>query len=218
MFGVPYIFWDNIARGATISCPHIEKSCTAAYYADRKLGVSEMVKTAASTMHLFTGNNIGPRGDLASRRLHVRLNIDRRDPENREFQHPDPIGWTDDCAEILAALYRILMGNPQLKTLRDAPSKTRLKMWWRLIGSAVGYAAELSGETIDFQELFLAQEDELLGGISLATSWQLPRGIPRGFATPQRLSGACILCKIQFDASERADLCNAPRAKCSRCR
>jgi len=24
-----------------ISCPHIEKSCTAAYYSDRKLGVSQ---------------------------------------------------------------------------------------------------------------------------------------------------------------------------------
>jgi hypothetical protein len=43
--GVPYILWDNIARGIQISCPHIEKSCTAAYYSDRKLGVSEMVAT-----------------------------------------------------------------------------------------------------------------------------------------------------------------------------
>ena len=43
LYGVPYILWDNIARGTKISCPHIEKSCTSAYYADRKLGVSEMV-------------------------------------------------------------------------------------------------------------------------------------------------------------------------------
>jgi len=78
--GVPYILWDNIARGTQISCPHIEKSCTAAYYSDRKLGVSEMVCTAASTIHLFTGNNIGPRGDLASRSLHIRLDVDRVDP------------------------------------------------------------------------------------------------------------------------------------------
>ena len=43
MFGVPYILWDNIPRGSQIACPHIEKSCTSAYYADRKLGVSEIV-------------------------------------------------------------------------------------------------------------------------------------------------------------------------------
>ena len=124
LYGVPYILWDNIARGTQISCPHIEKSCTTAFYSDRKLGVSEMVATAASTIHFFTGNNIGPRGDLASRSLHIRLDVDRPDPENREFKHPDPIGWTEDKrAEILQALYTILLGNPMLKTARDAPQR-----------------------------------------------------------------------------------------------
>jgi TPR repeat protein len=32
MHGVAYILWDNIARGTQVSCPHIEKSCTSAYY------------------------------------------------------------------------------------------------------------------------------------------------------------------------------------------
>ena len=138
LYGVPYILWDNIARGMQISCPHIEKCCTAAYYSDRKLGVSEMVCTAASTIHFFTGNNIGPRGDLASRSLRIRLDVDRADPENRAFKHPDPIGWTEDNrAEILAALFTILLGNPQLKQPRNAEGKTRFKMWWRLVGSAV---------------------------------------------------------------------------------
>jgi hypothetical protein len=85
LLGVPYILWDNIARGSEIRCPHIERSCTAAYYSDRKLGVSEMVATAGSTIHLFTGNNVGPGGDLASRSLGVRLEVDRADPENRGF-------------------------------------------------------------------------------------------------------------------------------------
>ncbi len=33
MYGVPYIAWDNIPRGAQITCPHIERSCTAESYA-----------------------------------------------------------------------------------------------------------------------------------------------------------------------------------------
>jgi hypothetical protein len=162
LYGVPYILWDNIARGSQISCPHIERSCTAKFYIDRKLGVSEAVATAASTIHLFTGNNIGARGDLASRSLQIRLNVDRPDPENREFKHPDPIGWTEgNRAEILRAIYIILLGNPQLKTAQDAPGRTRFKMWWRVVGSAVEYAAKLHSEaTIDFQELFLKQEEE----------------------------------------------------------
>src|SRR5262249_32271616 len=89
LYGVSYILWDNIPRGTQISCPHIEKSCTAAYYSDRKLGVSQVVATAASTIHHFTGNNIGSRGDLSSRDLRIILAVERPDPENRSFKHPD---------------------------------------------------------------------------------------------------------------------------------
>ena len=169
LHGVPYILWDNIPRGMQISCPHIEKSCTSAYYSDRRLGVSEMVCTAASTIHFFTGNNVGARGDLASRSLHIRLDVDRVDPENRAFKHPDPVGWTENHrAEILAALYTILLGNPQLKAARDAEGKTRFKMWWRLVGSAVENAAKLAGQELDFQKLFITQEEDDEESASLA--------------------------------------------------
>ncbi len=167
--GVSYILWDNIPRGSQISCPHIEKSCTAAYYSDRRLGVSEMVATAASTIHFFTGNNIGPCGDLASRSLHIRLAVDRPDPENRAFRHPDPIGWTESHrAEILRALYTVLLGNPMLRSSPDAEAKTRFKVWWRLIGSAVEHAARLAGRDLDFQSLFLSQEEDDEDSASLA--------------------------------------------------
>jgi hypothetical protein len=167
--GVPYILWDNIARGTQISCPHIEKSCTSAYYADRKLGVSEMVSTAAASIHFFTGNNIGPLGDLASRSLTVRLEVDRADPENREFKHPDPVGWTENNrAEILKSLYTILLGNPTLKKPRDAQMKTRYKMWWRIVGSAVENAAKARDKEVDFQKLFAQQDEADEDDVSLA--------------------------------------------------
>jgi hypothetical protein len=169
LYGCAYIIWDNIPRGTQISCPHLEKSCTAAYYSDRKLGVSEMVCTAASTIHFFTGNNIGPRGDLSSRSLQIRLEVDRADPENREFKHSDPIAWTTSMrAEILQALYTVLLGNPTLNQPRDAPMRTRFKMWWRLVGSAVEHAAKLTGNDVDFRTLFLTQEDEDEDSTSLA--------------------------------------------------
>ena len=130
-----------------------------------------MVATAASTIHFFTGNNIGPRGDLASRSLGIRLDLDRYDPENRAFQHPDPVGWTDAMrAEILRAFYTILLGNPTLKLPRNAPMKTRFKMWWRLVGSAVEHAATLANpdSEVDFQKLFLSREDDDEDSTSLA--------------------------------------------------
>ena len=57
-----------------------------------------MVCTAASTIHLFTGNNIGPRGDLASRSLHIRLDVDRVDPARdaegkTKFKNVVATGW-----------------------------------------------------------------------------------------------------------------------------
>src|SRR5262249_7291304 len=187
LYGVTYILWDNITRGSQIYCPHIEKSCTAAFYADRRLGVSEMVATAASVIHCFTGNNIGPRGDLASRSLQVRLVVDRTDPENRAFKHPDPVGWTEDNrAEILRALYTLLLGNPALRLPRNAVMHTRFKMWYRVVGAAVEHAARLvkkdatdpvkretadqetrekmdriaAQQDVDFRKLFLVQEAE----------------------------------------------------------
>ena len=65
-------------------------------------------------------------------------------------------------AEILSALYTILLGNPTLKQPRNAPMLTRFKIWWRLVGSAVEHAAELANpdREVNFQKLFLAREDE----------------------------------------------------------
>jgi hypothetical protein len=189
MTGTAYILWDNIPRGTQVSCPHIERSCTTALYADRKLGVSEAVITAASTINHFTGNNIKAKGDLASRELDIRLNVDRSDPENRNFKHPDPIGWTEDNrGKILAAFYTILLGNPQLKAARDAPAKTRYKMWWRMVGSAVEHAAERIGQKLDFKDLFSRQEEDDEESASLGDVLDtLVKKWPKGF-TPLSLA------------------------------
>ena len=92
--GVATLVWDNIERGTAISCPSIEKALTAAEFTDRVLGVSRSATVPSTTVLAFTGNNIAPKGDMASRSLVCRLEVDRPDPENRAFRHPDPVGWT----------------------------------------------------------------------------------------------------------------------------
>ena len=173
---LPALIWDNIPHGARIGCPHIERSCTTAFYSDRKLGVSETIATSAATIHLFTGNNVGPQRDLASRSLQTRLEVDRADPENRNFHHPDPVGWTEaHRGRILRALYTVLLGNPLFKR-QGTPAQTRFKTWWSLVGQAVEHAARAHKQCVDsskmiarvecppalvsFKKLFLAQEDE----------------------------------------------------------
>jgi hypothetical protein len=193
--GLVYVLWDNIPDGAFLSCPHLERSCTASYYADRKLGVSEFISTAAATIHLFTGINIAPRGALASRSLDVRVDTDLVDPMARTFVHNDPVKWTKNNRElILGALYTILLGNPMLDLPSDAPTKTRFPMWYRLIGSAVEHAAAIYREVnsqddkavvVDFGELFLKQKTSEEEGTNLGGALTDIAGIVKAYRDQQ---------------------------------
>jgi len=46
--------------------------------------------------------------------------------------------------------------------------RTRFKLWWRLVGSAVEHAAGLTGHELDFRTQFQAQEEEDEDSTSLA--------------------------------------------------
>jgi hypothetical protein len=158
--GVASLVWDNIARGSTISCPHIEAALTAPEISDRVLGVSCVETVPATTVHIFTGNSIAPRGDMASRSFVVSLIVDRPDPENRSFTHADPLAWTlANRAKILRALYAILVGGA-LRRPDDQVAKTRFKDWWKLIGWPVEYAAGLLDIRLDCTELLRSGEAE----------------------------------------------------------
>jgi hypothetical protein len=177
MEGVPLIAWDNIPRGAAISCPSIEKALTSEEYSDRILGLSKIAPVFANTIQAFTGNNITGRGDLASRVLRILLTADRPDPENRPFRHIDPIGWTRaHRGQILRELYVLLLANPYLRGNAPPEGGTRFKTWQQLIGLSIECAALAHAEhvcalafdacpscpasPVDFRALFLAGEAE----------------------------------------------------------
>jgi hypothetical protein len=180
--GLAALVWDNIALGTSIAWPTLEKVLTTDAYTDRVLGVTVSMTVPAHTVMSFTGNNIMPAGDLASRSLITRLDVDRPDPENRTFKHADPVTWTlNNRGEILACLYTILLGNPQLQPTNRKESKTRFKVWWHLVGSAMEHAAKClvekqmnfppewqTASPIDFAAMFAAVEgeDEDTGGLS----------------------------------------------------
>ena len=162
--GVAAVNWDNIPRGEALSCPYVEAALTAATISDRVLGVSRRELVPATTVQSFTGNNILPRGDLASRTLLVELASERPDPENRTLVHNDPLAWVQaNRGTIVRALYTLLLGNPQLGASWDQrPAETRFKAWWRLCGSAVEHAAKLHDppSKLRFRDLFLATEED----------------------------------------------------------
>ena len=158
ILGEPYILWDNIPRGLQIVMPSLRALLHRGVLRGSQARRLEMISTAASTIHFFTGNNIGPKGDLASRSLSVRLDVDRVDPENRAFKHPDPFTWTqNNRAEIMDGAVHDLAGQSATQGPVRRGEQDPFQMWWRLIGSAVEHAA---AARVDFQKLFLSQEGD----------------------------------------------------------
>jgi hypothetical protein len=158
--GISEINWDNIQRGAQISSSAIEKSLTILENSDRVLGESRNETLSADALQTFTGNNIGPKGDMVSRSFRIVINVDRPDPQNRPFAHPDPIEWTrQHRAEILRALYTILVYGCRRRPA-GLVSKTRFKDWYDLCGWPVEHAASLIGVEIDCAALIAAGESK----------------------------------------------------------
>src|SRR5215470_10363575 len=164
------VVWDNIPRGAAISCAHIEAALTASDISDRVLGVSHVETVPSTTVQVFTGNSIMPRGDMASRSLMLALNVNRPDPENRAFAHADPLAWTQaNRTKIVRALYTLLVAGA-LNRPKQQEVKTRFKTWWNLVGWSTEYAASLIGTTVNCTELMRAgeAEDEEASAVSTA--------------------------------------------------
>jgi len=157
---VACIAWDNISRGSAISCPHIEAALTASDISDRVLGVSRVETVPSTTVQIFTGNSIMPRGDMASRSLMLALNVNRPDPENRAFAHADPLGWTQaNRRKIVRALYTLLIAGALNRPKQQEP-KTRFKTWWNIVGWPMEYPAGMIGTTVNCTELMRAGEVE----------------------------------------------------------
>jgi len=210
--GVASLVWDNIARGSTISCPHIEAALTAPEVSDRVLGVSCVETVPATTVQIFTGNSIAPRGDMASRSFLLSLSVDRPDPENRSFTHADPFAWTQaNRAKILRALYTILIGGALLRPQAQV-AKTRFKLWWGLVGWPVEYAAGLLGINVDCTELLRAGEstEEEASAASRVLAILKKRWDGRGFTTRDVVKELEKANAMIEDGAERAtDLADA---------
>ena len=85
---------DNIPRGTVIRDATIERFATSAEVRDRVLGESR-TEAVRSPVVVLTGNALQMGGDSGSRTLTIELTAERPDPENREFKHPDILGWCD---------------------------------------------------------------------------------------------------------------------------
>ena len=151
---------DNIPRGTVIRDATIERFATSAEVRDRVLGESR-TEAVRSPVVVLTGNALQMGGDSGSRTLTIELTADRPDPENREFKHPDILGWCDrNRAQILKAALTILLGNP---TLRNRDRKDRDTVQGLVRAGGLGRRARgqaLAGMPARMVDLFAQSEGE----------------------------------------------------------
>lgn len=90
--GEPMVLIDNIDR--PMHFPSLDGLLTSNEWADRELGVSRNIRGEARAVWVGTGNNLAFGGDLARRTLHVRLESQLENPEDRsDFKHPELLSW-----------------------------------------------------------------------------------------------------------------------------
>ena len=143
--GAPFIVWDNIGRETSLDCDYVNMSLTSSEFTDRRLSTQTLGIAPATAIQAFTGNVIQVSGDLQSRTFVARLYANREDPANRDFSHPDPLGWTrQNRTSILRDLFRVLC----VPRAVPARLKTRTKEWWRLVGHPIELLAG-----VDFERL-----------------------------------------------------------------
>jgi hypothetical protein len=94
--GDPAVLIDNIAHGRTLGGSAFEAALTSEVWKDRVLGVTGMVKVPMLIVWFATGNNMGFSSDVARRTLHMRLESELENPEEREgFKHANLMQWID---------------------------------------------------------------------------------------------------------------------------
>ena len=110
MEGDRTILLDNIRR--PLGSGAFDSVLTATSINERILGRSEKALLPMLAIWYGTGNNVVLRGDTPRRTLHIRLESDHEQPENRShFKYPDVVGWAQaHRAELAVAAVTILTG------------------------------------------------------------------------------------------------------------
>ena len=150
--GAPVVLLDNVDK--RLGSHALAAALTADTWADRLLGVSELVTAPLRAVWLATGNNLVFRGDLGRRVVPVDLDADMENPEERDrFRHADLRAWVEGRRpELVSAALTVLRayhlaGRPA----HGAHPMGSFEAWDGLIrGACVGAS---SGDPLEGREL-----------------------------------------------------------------
>ena len=103
------VLFDNLPEGGKVAGDEINKVITSETYQGRILGESKEVSFPTNMMICFTGNNITPSGDMATRVLPVLLDSGIERPDQRRFKRKNIDKWCEqNRAKVIRAILCIL--------------------------------------------------------------------------------------------------------------
>jgi hypothetical protein len=138
--GQPSILLDNV-KGQFASSA-LEAFLTDDHYADRVLGVSQMLRLPTNVLVLISGNNFVPRGDLWRRIVTARIDPRAEHAERRSFALDARRHCRENRQALIAAALTLLRGFIQAGRPRLTPDRlASFELWDDLIRQCVLWLA-----------------------------------------------------------------------------
>ncbi len=125
------VWFENVESGGFFGGPVIDGLITSTQWDDRILGSNQTFKIAHKTTFYANGNNVGFRGDTSRRVVHVRLQSNLENPQEREgFKYDElEIYVKETRLKILSAIFTLI------RVWASAKSKnTHTKKWGSFYG------------------------------------------------------------------------------------
>lgn len=163
--GSPVFIWDNVT--GNIDRDSLNSLLTSTRYQGRILGKSKMTALPNKALWVMTGNNVDMNGDIYRRVAWIRLQ-----PQiDRNFQHSDLMGWTEEHrSELIHAILTLIQnwiakGKPKGREILAS-----FEGWSRVMGGLLE-AAGVPGFLENFQELEEQADQEGLMWEQFCSAW-----------------------------------------------
>jgi hypothetical protein len=193
---------DNITD--TIALPSLDAALTATVWRDRLLGKNASVTVDNLMVWAANGNNLSIGGDLARRTLHIRLESQLEDPENRTgFRHHPLLPWVHvERPRLVTAALTILRGHA-VAGRPDGGVKAwgSFECWSSVVAAAVAWV-EMPDPQLTREGLTVSADATKLAIRGLIEGWaRLTANTPDGITvkraiellyTPERLRGHAV--------------------------
>lgn len=171
MAGSNYMCIDNVPDGSTLRLGNLATALTSSKWKGRVLGLSEERTVSCAVPWSFSGNNVEPDADAASRLIVVRLTSDREDASQMERPHKDHLSYLLSIRdEVLRLAIGIVAGYVAAGRPEQGGPRGRFAQWLEQVRDPLRWAGGAE----------IADAFAQVGGEDAAAIEDLWRALPKG--------------------------------------